>query len=203
MEAISLLRQGAWDEALDLATRAVSMARAIDLITIVASGSAVQARALFMMGQQTRAMELMAEGLGTARKTGAGVVTCCYFGLYAEMCYFAGDLVKAMRVTDEALKFYDDSGMNIGRIDALRAAALTVHGRGQTGLVAQRMHEALNWARAKGAKPDLAVTLFRFSEALERQGEISVAAQFEVEATMLFKTLGMTWWLSLTERNAA
>ena len=57
------------------------------------------------------------------------------------------------------------------------------------------MLESLGLAKERGARPDLAITHFRYAELLHKKGDRADALEQHHQATALFRDMEMTWWL--------
>ena len=51
----------------------------------------------------------------------------------------------------------------------------------------------------RGARPDLAITHFRYAELLQQKGDLPQAREQLGQATALFSDMEMTWWLEEAE----
>ena len=50
-----------------------------------------------------------------------------------------------------------------------------------------------------GARPDRAITHYRYAELLSKKGDSALAREQLEQATILFREMEMTWWLEQAE----
>ena len=65
--------------------------------------------------------------------------------------------------------------------------------------VDEHMTESIRLAEERGARPEQAVTHFRYSELLNRKGNQERAAEHLKQAATLFSQMEMTWWAKQAE----
>jgi len=82
------------------------------------------------------------------------------------------------------------------RVLAMVAAQETPH---DWHKVDEHMSESLRLAEERGARPELAISHFRYAELLLRKGDSAQAGEQLDKAGTLFREMEMTWWLQQAE----
>ncbi len=204
LEAIVYMRQSKWSQALEACQRASTTSRKIGLATVIVAGLAVEGHIIFMMGHKERGLRRMCEAFDLSKQTGTRMIVSTYQGLFAEMWALMGDHQRAKQVCQEALLFFDETKMVIGKGDVFRALALAGKGSGENpDKIFARIEESIRYAKEKHAQPEYAVTLFRKAQLELAQGASPVDNETLKAAEELFVTLDMPGWLNELQRTRA
>ena len=142
----------------------------------------------------------MQKGFDRLRSSGA-IGFLFYDAWLAECLALANKSEMASELGHKILKLKKVSGQGSGDIVTKRALAMAAAQKFPLDWEEANslMREALELARERGARPDLAITRFRFAELLRDKGDIERAEKELDKATALFRDMEMTWWLEQAE----
>lgn len=199
LAAIIWLRQGKWKEAMERGARGGSVSRQIGLPTVLIASLAVEAQSRYMLGEKEKGVSRMAEAFDLAASSGARMIVAAYYGIFAEMLALNGNVVGAQKIGQEGLQFFQETKMEVGRGETLRALATVSHLQGDLARAKLRFAESLEHSRMRRARPEHAVTLFRKASLEAIDGSLKQNKDFKF-ATKLFTEMNMIGWLSESER---
>ena len=150
---------------------------------------------VFMNGDQEAGVALMIQGV-KLRDSPFSVGFAVVNAWTTEALALSGDSSSARKAVSEFKQLLKKSGASAGDIAYLRAQALlSIEGKSPNWKAAAgHMGNAMDLAEERGARPDLAICSFRYSEILGKKGEVKEARQHLKKADDLFTELGMKWW---------
>jgi tetratricopeptide (TPR) repeat protein len=195
LSAVTQLRQGNWEEASERAGRGEFVSRKIGLPTVLIAALAVDGQSAYMLGDKNKGLLRMSEAFDLAASSGARMIVAAYYGIFAEMLALSGDLAKAQKIGDDGLRFFDETKMNVGRGETLRALAVVSHLKGALARAKSRFAESLEHSRARHARPEHAITLFRKAVLEASESSLEKNEDFKL-ASQLFSEMNMTGWLN-------
>lgn len=196
LHALAYLKQGKWSDAVKVTVQAHDMAKDIDLETVTTSSLGLQGYAKFMLGNKEMGVDLINLAFEKVKILGAHVVSSVFYGLLAEVYALSGYYDKCEDVALEALAFAENTGMKIGKGEALRALAWSKLKNGESDTALELIDSSIEWARSRKAEPELSLSLYRKTLILKELGKTEEAKQVLGETIKLWKNLKMTWWLN-------
>ncbi len=197
--------RGNWKEAEAALTQAVAISRRTGNPIMQGLGVWGQGYAACMTGRAEEGISLMQKGIALIESTGSHLAISTYCGRLALACAESGRGEEAAALADKALELVSSGGDRLGEPMVLAARAVVAaqgdppHRR-DAGPAMQR---ALQLARERGTRPDLATLQLRYARLLQRAGDAAGAREHLEHARAAFAELGMDWWLAQAEALAA
>ena len=96
---------------------------------------------------------------------------------------------------------YVNQGDTYGAPFAHRARAVVFSGQSKPDWkrAIESLDAAFEMGNAAQARPDLAITHFRYAECLHKKGDLDAAREQLDQAKTLFRDMGMGWWTDQAE----
>jgi tetratricopeptide (TPR) repeat protein len=154
----------------------------------------------FMMGDAATGLSLLRRGIDLIESTGSRFCLSWLYGYLAECQALAGKAEEAVIAAEKCLemrRFGDKWKEQQAYRTLALAAALGPHPDWQQ--VDAHIAESLRLAEGKNARPDVAITYFRYAKLLRHRGDRQQAQDALQRATDLFREMTMTWWLEAAE----
>ncbi|MEE9612114.1 MAG: adenylate/guanylate cyclase domain-containing protein [Desulfatiglandales bacterium] len=199
LEVIFLFR-GVWKETFNHGAQSLKISTQIDNPVLEGLGIATMGYATFHEGGQQKGIDLIRKGMEKIEATGSTFSFGLAYGWLAEAHALDGHKeeaeVCANKVSD-SIKL----GERWGEVVAYRALAIMA-AKGKPAdwnKVDAHMGESLRLAEERGARPDLAIGCFRYSELLRDKDDLDQARNYLNRATGLFSEMEMAWWLEQAE----
>jgi tetratricopeptide (TPR) repeat protein len=149
-----------------------------------------------MMGDSETGLHLLRSGIDLIESTGSRFLFSWLYGCLAECHALAGNAEEAVIAAEKFLdvRYFGDRWKEQQACRALAlAAALEPHPDWEQ--IDGHIAESLRLAEGKNARPDLAITCFRYATLLRDKGDRNQAQDSLQRATDLFQEMDMTWWL--------
>ena len=163
-----------------------------------------QGYAVFMLGDAATGLQLLRNGIDLIESTGSRFCLSWLYGYLAECQALAGNAEDAVIAAEKCLdvRHFGDRWKEQQAYRALAlAAALGPHPDWEQ--VDGHIVESLRLAEGKNARPDLAITCFRYAALLRDKGNSKQAQGYLERATDLFQEMTMTWWFEEAEQLLA
>ena len=185
---------GRLNEAIALGENAVRLGTQAQVDVPVIFGHFNIGTALFLLGRRQEGVARLRKAIRMQRATGTTLGLTSYLGYLAEMLALCGEAAEARRVAAEFNELFAQTGSRNGQYQAERALAIAgVHdGNAQWE---QHFENAIRFTSETDSPPELAISHFRYAEALATTGD-AIGARTQLDAAeTLFRKLGMVWWL--------
>ena len=184
---------GRLDEATAHAEECLRLGAQVQAAVPIAFGQNNRGYALFLQGRRQEGIALMREAILTVRAAGTKLGTSWFLSRLAEALALSGDAVEARKVAEECTEVLQ-MGNRWGQVLVERALGI---GGALEGSADWRRHfeESIRLATERKARPELALSHFRYAEALAQTEDLSLARSQLETAEALFREIGMSWWL--------
>jgi hypothetical protein len=184
---------GQLDEAGAHADECIRLGTQVQASVPIAFGQSVRGYTLLLRGQAKDGIALMREAIRTVRAAGTTLATSIFLGRLAEGLALSGDTVGVRNVAEDygaVLKM----GNRWGQVLVERALGIAGALEGSAGW-RRHFEDSIRFAMERRARPELALSHFRYAEALAKTGDVSGARKQLETAEALFLEIGMTGWL--------
>ncbi len=191
---------GDWEEGIALGHSGSEYARSVGNRRSLGWALTVEGYATFMGKDQTTGMELMIEGLREYHSV-EGIPFLFHEAWMAEVFALANKPKEAVELCQKIRELKTESGQGSGDIHMHRALAITTAQKSRPAWdkVDRQMQTAIQVAIDCGARPDRAITHYRYAELLHKKGDPAAAHEQLDQATALFREMEMNWWLEQAE----
>jgi tetratricopeptide (TPR) repeat protein len=186
------LWQGKIRDALSDAEEAVREGTRIENSVITSYGLAMRGFALVLQGNRKEGLEDIEHAIEVVRETGTTLGTSFFLGLLSEAHALVGNFQESRRAAREYGKLLE-LGIHYGEIGATRALGICAARTGDPGWQVH-FNRAIELSRATGSRPELAISHFRYAEALAQLEHMQRATQELDLAESLFREMEMQWW---------
>jgi tetratricopeptide (TPR) repeat protein len=184
---------GQLDEATAHADEAIRLGTQVQASVPIAFGHGVRGYALFLKGHRKEGTALLREAIRTVRAAGTALGTPWFLCRLAEVLALSGDAVEARKIAQEYAEVLR-TGNRWGQV--LVERALGIAGALDGGADWHRHFEdSIRFATERKARPELAISHFRYALALSQTGDVDRARSQLETAESLFRKIEMTWWL--------
>ena len=148
----------------------------------------------------TTGMELMIAGRREYHSV-EGIGFLFHEAWMAEVFALANKPKEAVELCQKIRELKTESGQGSGDIHVHRALAITAAQKSRPAWdkVDRHMQTAIQVAIDCGARPDRAITHYRYAELLSKKGAHMQAQEQLTEAVLQFRDMEMTWWLEQAE----
>jgi hypothetical protein len=200
MRGVVWALQGEWDHAAADTTESAELAGKIGNTYIAAYSTMAKGFALCMSGASEPGKTLMSEGLSRATE-GGGEGMPVVISWHAEATAMVASNAIAREIIADASASAEKTGQKVGRPSLHRARAFVAAKEPQPDWdqVDAHMRKGIQLAQGSGARPDLAISHFRYAELLHQKDSLEQAREQLEKASALFREMGMTWWLEQAE----
>jgi len=143
---------------------------------------------VFMTGESATGLQLLRSGIDLVESTGSRFCLSWLYGCLAECQALAGNVEQAVIAAEKCLdvRHFGDRWKEQQAFRALAlAAALEPHPDWQQ--IVGHIAESVRLAKGKNARPDLAITYFRYAELLQAKGERQKSQDYVHRAKGLFQ----------------
>ena len=124
-----------------------------------------------------------------------------FAGWLAELLVLENNPKSSTELCQKIEKLKVETGQRTGDVNMQRVLAMvaeqeTPH---DWNKVDEHMTESFRLAKERGARPELAVTHFRYAELLQQKSDLPKAREQLNKASALFSEMEMNWWLEQAE----
>jgi hypothetical protein len=189
-------QRGDWHGAIADATQAVEIGQITGDRLETGQSLITKGYAVARSGKTHEGIALLRHGIASVESLKSHVALSMAYAWLAELTALQGDRPETVHAAEKALGLRQ-FGEYWGEIVAYRALAMAA----AQGIspdwphVEMCLHESLRLAQERAALPDLAMSAFRYAEMLWAKGNLEQGRDFLMQATALFRRMGMTWWL--------
>ncbi len=203
MRSVVWALRGEWDYALADANQSAQLAAEIGNTFIAAYATSAKGFYLFMSGDPEAGKTLMLAGLSRATEGGSQGMPII-IAWHAEAMAMRVPMADARAIIANASDSAERNGLYVGRptLDRARAIVAARETPPDWDKVDAHMQAAIQFTLERGARPDLAITHYRYAELLAKKGDLDQAREQLDQAIDLFREMEMTWWLEQAERLA-
>jgi class 3 adenylate cyclase/tetratricopeptide (TPR) repeat protein len=188
--------QGFWKESKKSSAQAIGISKEIENPVIEGMGLWQKGFAIFYKGEQQKGIDFLRAGTEKIEATGSRFFLGFLFGYRAEAHALAGQEEEAQICAE---KSFDSVkiGERLQEIVAHRALAIIAAKKRppQWDKAEIHMRESLRLAANRGARPEQALSCFRYAELLFDKGDREQARDHLKKAVELFTEMNMTGWL--------
>jgi len=186
------LWQGKIRDALSDAEEAVREGTRIQNSVITSYGLAIRGFTLVLQGNRKEGLEDIERAIEVVREAGTTLGTSFFLGLLSEAHALVGNFQESRRAAREYGKLLE-LGIHYGEIGASRALGICAARTGDPGWEVY-FNRATKLAQLRGSRPELAISRFRYAEALAQLEHMQRATQELDLAESLFREMEMQWW---------
>lgn len=200
--AAGVLR-GDWEQSLSDATVSAELAGRIGNTYIEGYATITRGIVLFFTGDRENGKEMMRKGLQKST-LGEGHGMPVLLAWYAETMAMGGSIDEARDMIEYAEKSARKTGQKVGLPALQRARALVAAKQTpqQWNSVKEHLDKALSFAEKSGARPDMAISLYLYSDLSMKIGDHGLARQKLGHAIAMFREMAMNWWLEQAKKLA-
>ena len=182
---------GNWKKAIDSCSRCTEISKRLDNSLPISWSSLFMGAALFYSGRQDKGLGLMREAIQILTSTDSVLALRFFYSLFAECLAINGDDPEAKSVNQKA-QALSQTGQKWGEIISFRTMALLAAAESSPDWthIERYMERSIQLAKDKKALPELAVSLFRYSDLLEKKGDEDLAESYWNQARDLAKQIG-------------
>jgi class 3 adenylate cyclase/tetratricopeptide (TPR) repeat protein len=187
---------GEWHDAIVDATQAVDIGQITGDRLETGQSLITKGYAVARSGKTQEGVTLLRQGIATVESLKSHLMLSIAYAWLAELTALQGNCTETVRAAEKALSCRQ-FGDNWGEIVAYRALAMAAAQDTSPDWphVEMCMQESLRLAQERAALPDLAMSAFRYAEMLWAKRDLEQGRDFLMQATTLFRKIGMTWWL--------
>jgi len=182
---------GNWQESIDNCSMCIEISKKLDNPLPTSWASLFKGAAIFNSGKQDKGLRLMREAIQIIASTDSVLALRFFYSLYAECLAVHGDNLEAESVNQKAQTF-KKTGQKWGEIISCRTMAIlaAAESRRDWQQVDIHMGRSIKLAKEKNALPELAVSLLRYADLLEKKGDKDRAESYWNQARDLAKQIG-------------
>ena len=192
--------QGDLESAIALGDRSIQIALEVGDAVSASWAANFKAYGMYMAGDARNAIFPIREGIEKLEEFEVGVLMSMWYGWLAEILLELSNLEDARNAAEQSLKF-GESGDRYGEAISHRVLAAVYARPPYQDWQKCKSHaaESIRVAEEQKARPEIAMTNFRYAEALEIKGDLDRSRELLAHATNLFKDMGMASWLGKAE----
>jgi predicted ATPase/class 3 adenylate cyclase len=195
MSTITLI-QGLWKESIKYSDQAIDISVEIENPVIEGLGIWIKGYATFYEGEQQKGIDLLRAGIDKIEATGSSITLDIGFGRQAEVLAMVGQEEEAQICARKAIEMAE-IGQRRGEVYAYRSLAIAAAKKKPIDWdeVDTYIKKSIQLADKRGAKPDKAISCYRYAELLRDKGDTNQALDYLALAIDLFTHMNMTWWI--------
>ena len=192
--------QGDWQDATDISLKAAEIASKLGNQQLENFNLLVIGYSSYMLGDVEIGISQMQERIRWEESVdNAGMLI--FDAWLAELLALENNTKAAAELCRRISRLKKETGQGTGDVNMHRVLALIAaqNSPDDWGAVEKHMGECLRFGEERTARPELAISHYRYAELLHKKGKFDHAQEQLDQATALFREMGMNWWLEQAE----